>query len=212
MRVRVKICGISSAEAAAAAIEAGADAVGFVFAESPRQVTIERALELASHVPPFVTRVAVFRYPNPDQVMEVVRRFQPSVVQSEPGDGVNVGVPLSLGFLPVFHDGPGVVSQVCDYGGRPGNDNCVLLEGAGRGGLGTKPDWTRAAEIAQHTRLVLAGGLTPENVGEAIRIVRAHGVDVSSGVESKGVKDPARIFEFIEAVRSACAAGALEGV
>jgi len=195
MRVRIKICGVMSPEAAVAAVEAGADAVGFVFAESPRQIDAARAIEISRALPPFVARVAVFRYPEPGAVAGIVRRVKPTVVQSEPVDGLHAALEPGVGFLPVFHDGADLVSRVGEA-----SPSAVLIEAAGRGGRGVAPDWRRAEEIARRFPLVLAGGLTPENVAEAIRKVRPFAVDVSSGVESSyGVKDPAKVRRFVEA-------------
>lgn len=208
MRVRVKICGITTTEAAAAAAEAGVDAVGYVFADSPRRVRIEQALALSDRLGAFVTRVAVFRYPAPDEVGAVVRALRPEMVQSEPAGDVAEAIAGASELLAVFHDTPTLGSRVREYvdqylercKGRP----AILLEAPGRGGRGIRPSWDRAAAVARDARLVLAGGLTPENVADAIRAVRPYAVDVSTGVEGRpGVKDPARIEAFMAAVRRA---------
>jgi phosphoribosylanthranilate isomerase len=195
VRVRVKICGVTSPAAAIVAVEAGADAVGFVFAESPRKIDATRAIEISRAVPPFVARVAVFRYPEPAKVAEIVRLVRPTLVQCEPVDGLSAVLEAGVGFLPVFHDGADLGARIADA--KP---SAVLLEAAGRGGRGVAPDWRRAREIARRLPLVLAGGLTPENVVEAIREVRPFAVDVSSGVESSpGVKDAEKVRRFVEA-------------
>ena len=195
MRVRIKICGVTSTDAARAAVEAGADGVGFVFAESPRRIGAGQALEISRALPPFVARVAVFRLPDPAEVAEIVRAVRPTLVQSEPVDGLREALPDGVGLLPVYHDDGDLVARV--ELAEPGP---LLLEAAGRGGRGIAPDWGRAAEIARRFPLVLAGGLDPDNVAEAIGEVRPFAVDVSSGVESApGVKDPERIRRFVEA-------------
>ena len=204
MRVRVKICGIVTPEAAAAAVQAGADAVGFVFADSPRRVDVERAGEIARSLPPFVTRVAVFRYPRPHEVADVVRRLRPDLVQAEPVAGLREALVTGVAFLPVLHDGADLDRRAAELG-QP----ALLLEAAGRGGRGVAPDPERAARLARRFRLVLAGGLTPENVAAAIRRVRPFAVDVSSGVESApAIKDPERIGRFVDEVRRGCDAPA----
>jgi len=194
VRVRVKICGVTSRESVRAAVDAGADAVGFVFAESPRRIDVERALELSREIPPFVARVAVFRHPDPETVAEIVQRLCPDAVQSEPVDGL-----VRAKLLPVFHDDSDLVTRVESFG-----PSALLLEAAGRGGRGFAPNWERAATLAARYPLVLAGGLCAENVADAIRRVRPFAVDVSSGVESApGIKDPYRIRSFVDAVRHA---------
>ncbi len=207
MRTRIKICGLRTPEAVQAAVDAGADAVGFVFAESPRRVSPREATRLAALLPPFVARVAVFRYPEATGLADALGRFPADVVQAEPGPALAAADLGGRRWLPVLHDGPGLLA-----GRAPEEDpaavaedaGLALLEADGRGGRGVRPDWDRAAALARRLRLVLAGGLTPENVEEAIRRVRPWAVDVSSGVESEpGVKDPARIEAFAAAVRRA---------
>ena len=118
MRVRVKICGITTAEAAAAASEAGADAVGYVFADSPRRVRIEQALALSGRLGAFVTRVAVFRHPAPDEVGAVVRALRPEMVQLEPAADLVETLAGASELLAVFHDTPTLGSQVREYVAR----------------------------------------------------------------------------------------------
>lgn len=197
MRVFVKICGLSTSRAVAAAITAGADAIGFVFAESPRQVTPQRARELCSEVSPVIVRVAVMRHPAAAHWRAVAKGFEPDWLQTEAGDYTGLNVPPQIGRLPVYRD-----VQALDITAIP-TDEMVLFEAAASG-EGERANWQRAAELAPARQLVLAGGLTPENVGEAIATVRPWGVDVSSGVESKrGVKDVGLITAFIDAVREA---------
>ncbi len=197
MRIFVKICGLSTPRAVAAAITAGADAIGFVFAPSPRQVTPERARELCSEVSPVIVRVAVMRHPAAAQWRAVAENFQPDWLQTEAADYAGLDVLPHIGRLPVYRDVPAL-----DITAIP-TDEMVLFEAAASG-RGERADWQRAAQLAPGRQLVLAGGLTPENVGEAIATVRPFGVDVSSGVESKrGVKDVGLITAFIDAVRAA---------
>ncbi len=196
-RTRIKICGVTTVEVIDAAIDAGVDALGFVFAESPRAVTAGEAAKLAESVPPYVSRVAVFFQPRREDVQRTLAVFPADVVQAEPVGGLDSSIQL----MPVVHDGPDAVELIegdVDPGGS------LLFEASGRGGQGRMPSWGRAARIAARRRLVLAGGLTPENVGEAIRTVRPFAVDVSSGVESSlGVKDADLIHEFVGAVHRA---------
>jgi phosphoribosylanthranilate isomerase len=209
MRVRVKVCGVTTPAAARAAVDAGVDALGFVFAESPRRVNVGQALKIAAAVPPFVTRVAVFRHPDVEQVTEVLYRFRPHLVQTEPDERLTQLLGERGLLLPVFHDAEQVVNEVERFVAGVRALSGVHFEAAGRGGRGVLPDWTRAAELARLAPLVLAGGLNPDNVAEAIRCVRPYAVDVSSGVESApGVKDAGLVRRFVEAVRRAEESGA----
>ncbi len=205
MRVRIKICGITDPTAAVAASDAGADAVGFVFyPPSPRNLEPDAATDLARHVSPLVTRVAVFRSPESREIKDVVSRFHPHVIQVEPSAQSVAAIPDSVALLPVFHEGPHLEDEVAAFIPRSGAAPTIVLEAAGTGGRGLAPDWDRAAKLAKSTHLVLAGGLSPDNVADAIRLVRPWAVDVSSGVESSpGVKDPKLIAAFVAAVREA---------
>lgn len=197
MRVFVKICGLTTPRAVESAISAGADAIGFVFAESPRQVTPKQARELCSGVSPAIVRVAVMRQPSAAHWRAVAEEFEPDWLQTDAVDYTGLDVPDRFGRLPVYRDVPGL-----DVAAIPAHE--MMLFEAAASGQGERADWRLAAELAADRQLVLAGGLTPENVGEAIATARPWGVDVSSGVEGKrGVKDVERIVAFIDAVRAA---------
>jgi len=201
VRVFVKICGLSTPGAVSAAIRAGADAIGFVFAESPRRVTPKRAAQLCAGVSPAIVRVAVMRRPTRDEWQRVAEEFAPDWLQTEADDFARLDLPESISRLPVFRDMPGLDLAAFNREER-------LLFEAAESGQGVQADWRRAADLVAgmgaDRQLVLAGGLTPGNVGAAIASVRPWGVDVSSGVESRrGVKDPERIAAFIRAVREA---------
>lgn len=197
MRVFVKICGLKTPEAVHAAVEAGADAVGFVFADSPRRVTAEAAAALAALVPPGIPRVAVMRHPRPRDWDEVAAIMRPDWLQTDAEDYAALLLPPGVMALPVYRDLPGL--EPAQLSGR----ERALFE-AGASGIGSMPDWQRARELARLTQLVLAGGLDAGNVGAAIARVRPWGVDVSSGVESqRGVKDSGKIAAFVAAVRRA---------
>jgi phosphoribosylanthranilate isomerase len=203
MRARIKICGLTGEEAIDAAIESGADAVGFVFAPSPRRVTPERAVALARRLPSFVLKVAVFADATAEEVREVTARLAPDRIQIEAGSSDALGGDMRARVLPVFHDGPKLLQEVASYREASTGDPTILLDGR-LSGRGETADWGVAAQVARTARVVLAGGLNPENVVLAIRIVRPYAVDVSSGVESSpGVKDPIRIAAFVAAVRAA---------
>jgi phosphoribosylanthranilate isomerase len=190
----VKICGITSEAAIDAAISAGADAVGFVFADSPRRVGLERACELASLVPAHIMRVAVMRHPALAFARQVVEIFEPDWLQTDAEDLEAISLPAGCHALPVYRNG-----QVADPVALPSR---LLFEGAASG-AGSTADWTEAAELAEQRELILAGGLSTANIAAAVAAVRPWGVDVSSGVErSRGVKDERKIAEFVARVRA----------
>jgi phosphoribosylanthranilate isomerase len=190
----IKVCGMTTAAGVKAAVEAGADAIGFVFAPSARRVTINRACELAHGMRQRVTIVAVTLHPTRQEADEIVRDFRPHMLQADAEDYLGLHMPQRLARLPVLRIAN---LEHAEYPPR------VLFEGP-KSGTGQVADWQQAAALAQRTRLVLAGGLNPGNVAEAIRIVRPYGVDVSSGVESRpGEKSPELIRQFISAARAA---------
>jgi phosphoribosylanthranilate isomerase len=194
MSLLVKICGLQKADDVKAAVSAGADAVGFVFAESVRRVTPAAASKLTQYLPKRVKRVAVMRHPTQSEWQEVLETFSPDVLQTDIDDFEALDVPGSVERWPVIREG---------YAGIDGRLPGVFLYEGQRSGAGQTVDWPRAAEIAKRGRMILAGGLGIDNIATAIRTVRPHGVDVSSGVESRpGRKDPGLIQLFIKAARA----------
>jgi phosphoribosylanthranilate isomerase len=190
----IKICGMTDARAVSTAIELGVEAIGFVFAPSVRQLTPARAAELARPARERLACIAVTQHPTQVQLDEIVRVFSPDVLQTDIEDLLDLRLPQTLLRLPVLRAG------ATPSGSLPGQ---LLFEGP-RSGSGATTDWTRAAEYARATRLVLAGGLDAANVGEAIRVVRPWGVDTSSGVEGQpGRKDPLKMQAFVMAARAA---------
>src|SRR6202142_2901528 len=195
-RMWIKICGITSADAIAAAAAANVDAIGFVFAPSPRQVTPGQAAQLAALVPPGILRIAVAQHPLQMKVDEICRTLKPDYFQTDVEDLRELKVPTHIKLLPVVRFGRKTPHPL------PAR---MLFEGP-TSGIGELADWGRAAELARQTQLILAGGVLADNVAEAIEAVRPFGVDVSSGVEeSPGIKDPQKIFAFVHAVRAAAA-------
>ena len=198
MTIWVKICGLTTRAAVEAAVAAGADAVGFVFAPSKRQVTAAAAAQLAQGVPRRIPRVAVMLHPTQSQLDEVWSGFRPDVLQTDIEDLQTLRVPMGLTVMPVVRAG-GVGLKPA----APSRHNRILFEGP-VSGVGSTSDWHSAAQLARTRQLVLAGGLNATNVADAIAAVRPFGVDVSSGVEaSPGIKDPARIHEFVQRARAA---------
>ena len=190
----IKICGMTTPEAVAAALVAGVDAIGFVFADSPRQLTLEDALSLAAPARGQVRCVAVTRHPSQRYLDDVLAEFRPDVLQIDAEDLGALSLPRELELLPVFRGWDGSQSKL------PAR---LLFEGP-LSGSGTQCDWTAAQRLARRTQLVLAGGLDAGNVATAISAVRPFGVDVSSGVEERpGVKSPDEVARFAAAARSA---------
>jgi phosphoribosylanthranilate isomerase len=192
----IKICGITSADAVSVAATAQVDAIGFVFAPSPRQVTPGQAAQLAALAPPGMLRIAVAQHPLQMKVDEICRVLKPDYFQTDVEDLRELRIPAHIKVLPVLRFGRKTPSPL---------PRRIVFEGP-TSGIGELADWGRAAELARQTELILAGGLTAENVAEAVQVVRPFGVDVSSGVElDHGVKDPGKIYEFVRAVRAAAA-------
>src|SRR6202795_1043222 len=190
----IKICGITSADAVAAAAEANVDAIGFVFAPSPRQVTPGQAAQLAALAPPGILRIAVAQHPLQMKVDEICRILKPDYFQTDVEDLRELKIPPHVKVLPVVRFGRKTPSPL------PAR---MLFEGPSSG-IGELADLGMAAVLRRHTELILAGGLSALNVSEAIQAVRPFGVDVSSGVEDvPGIKDPDKIHEFVRAVRVA---------
>ena len=194
MSIFVKICGLRDAATVEAAVAAGASAVGFVFAASPREVSIDQAVAAAAGVPGHVKRVAVMRHPSPEAWNAVRDGFAPDVLQTDVEDFAALDVPEEITRWPVYREGGLAV---------PGElEGAFVYEGPSSG-AGETVNWERAAALAKDRRMILAGGLDADNVAGAMATVRPWGVDVSSGVESApGKKDANRIRQFINAARA----------
>ena len=202
----VKICGTTNEEDALLAVALGADAVGFVFAVSPRQVSFGKVRDIVCRIPHDVLTVGVFRNELPDRVVKIVRRAGLQAAQlhghetPEETSWIADRVPTTI---KAFSAGHPNLQRLKEY-----NANIVLIDGANPGS-GEMFDWSLAedAPIAGH-KLMLAGGLNPENVVSAIGQVRPWAVDVSSGVEERpGHKDPAKMKTFIDMAKSANTTG-----
>jgi phosphoribosylanthranilate isomerase len=192
----IKICGLTTAEALGAALEMGVDAVGFVFAASPRRLTPQFAAQLARPARGRARCVAVVRHPRQEEIDEMLRLFAPDVLQGDLAELAGLRLPAGVVQLPVLR---AVTTAPAELPAR------ILFESA-VSGSGARADWDAAALLARRTELVLAGGLDSANVGAAIAAVRPFGVDVSSGVEERpGVKSPAAITQFVQAARAAAA-------
>ena len=202
-RTRVKFCGITRAQDADGAVRLGADAVGLVLAEgSPRFISLAQAAIIRRRLPAFVQAVALFRNPAAEEVRRAVDALQPDLLQFHGEEAPEFCEGFGRPYLKaVPMKGP---VDLGDWERRFASASALLLDAHGAseaGGQGRAFDWGR---IAAGRPYVLAGGLTPDNVGAAVAQLRPYAVDVSSGIESQpGVKDEDRMRRFMEAVRRA---------
>jgi len=205
MKTRVKICGITSVTDGLAAAESGADMIGLMFYEgSPRHITLAQAAEISRALPPFVQRVGVFVNPDAAQVMEAIAACGLNLLQFH-GDETS-DFCTQFGLMSVkavrVRDAASLAAL------EKYQTDAILLDAhskAGLGGTGEQFNWELAVAAQKFGKpIFLAGGLTPENVADAVRQVRPFAVDVSSGVESApGKKDAAKVRAFIQAAKSA---------
>ena len=213
---RVKICGMKDPDSVMMAVKYGADAVGFITevpVSTPRKIDRETARELAASTPPLVSTVMVCMPDSLDNALELTRCVKPDAVQVHSSMSQedlrslkeNTGVKL----IKTIHiDGETDVDSAVDEINELDNiADAVLLDtkiDGKTGGTGTVHDWARSAEITLHSSLpvILAGGLNPGNVADAIRTVRPYGVDTASGVETGSVKDEDKVMMFINNARS----------
>jgi phosphoribosylanthranilate isomerase len=204
--IKVKVCGITNAADALAAVEAGADALGFIFYEnSPRYIVPAVAAGIIAGLPPLVTSVGVFVNKELATVRSIMDGCGLTLAQLHGDENASYCHELSRPTMKALRlKDRGSLLTLAEYQGRGGVRGFVLdaFSETAYGGTGQTTDWALAADVAKTTPILLAGGLTPDNVPEAIRSVRPYGVDVSSGVESApGKKDHAKIRAFIDAVR-----------
>lgn len=202
------MCGMTRAVDVAAAVAAGADGIGVILVPSKRQVSLEHAGEILRDVPPAVVTVGVFVNPELEELLEAVRHLGLDAVQLHGSESVALcrAVPEHVTVVKAFRVAPGFDPAVMEA--YRGAVKAVLLDtfvpGEG-GGTGEVFDWSLiAGNLPAWAPVLLAGGLTPENVGEAIRTVRPYAVDVSSGVEdAPGIKNHDKIERFVAAARAA---------
>jgi phosphoribosylanthranilate isomerase len=199
--VFVKVCGITSEEDALLAVAMGADAVGFVFAPSPRQIGPGKAAEIAKRLPAEIVTVGVFRDEPRQRVVDTVHKSGLRAAQlhgretPEVSRWVRARLPL---LIKAFPAGDPQLDHADDYGA-----DAILVDSA-TPGSGEVFDWSLAEGAPTNRRVILAGGLTADNVGDAIRQVRPWGVDVATGVEaSPGRKDARKLRAFVQAARLA---------
>lgn len=205
MNVRVKICGITNLEDASAAVDAGADALGFIFYESsPRKVSLEAAASIIRELPPFVAKVGVFVNEKEQTMLIAAAQIGLDTLQLHGEEPPAPWLSCSLKTIKAFR----VRDADSLQGLRAYDTSAWLLDSFvpdKPGGTGAKFNWDLAVEARKIGRpIILAGGLTPENVAEAVHKVRPFAVDVSSGVESSpGKKDHTKVRRFIAAAKAA---------
>lgn len=205
-RTRIKICGIKTPEIALSCVEAGVDAIGFVFAKgSPRQIEPHQAWEIATFLPPFVTKVGLMVNPSLEQ-FDAIREACPfDYAQLHGSESESLVRDCGPWLIKAIRFDSATIEDELRRWSQIEDVDALLIDGSS-GGQGDTLDWetlARVKGVCDHP-LILAGGLTPENVGEAISIVQPFAVDVSSGVErDRGEKDPALITAFCQAVREA---------
>jgi phosphoribosylanthranilate isomerase len=210
VRTRVKFCGCRSVEDVMRAAQCGADAVGMIFAPSKRRITLETAKEIAASIPAFITPVGVFSDPSFEEVMQLRSVFPDLVVQLHGDESPAFASSIDGKVIKTIHvaeeraDAKRIREAAHEY------PRALLLfdtvAGAERGGTGVRFDWRPLVPVAREREVVVAGGLTPQNVGECVRTVRPFGVDVCSGVETDLKKDVSKMRAFVRAVRDADAA------
>jgi len=205
MATAVKICGITRIEDALAAARAGADAIGLVFyARSPRYVTPAKAAEIIRALPPFITTVGLFVNASADEVRAVLAKAPVELLQFHGEESPEFCRQFGQPYVKAVRMGPGV--DLIQYARHYHDAKALLLdtfvEGV-QGGSGVTFDWSLIPRDLA-LPIILSGGLTTDNVAEAVRRVRPLAVDVSSGVESdKGIKDASKISAFMKGVRNA---------
>jgi len=209
MSIRIKICGITNAQDAEAAVAAGADALGFVFyAQSPRCIEPAVAKRIIAQLPPFILSVGVFVNQDQETIRNIYNECGLAFAQlhgdETPAFCESLGRPILRALR--LRD-RGSLLALAEYKGRMGVRGFVVdaFSAEAYGGTGQTVDWSLAREVAKAAPILLAGGLTPGNVQEAVRQVQPYGVDVSSGVEERpGKKDHEKIRAFTRAIRLEC--------
>ena len=203
MRTRIKICGITRTEDALCAAMLGADAIGLVFYKgSPRNVTLKQAGEIVSKLPPFVSVVGLFVDALPEEIDTVMKAVRLDLLQFHGDETPALCHSSRLPFIKAIRMREGL--NIAEYSNRYPAARGFLLDTYQKdvpGGTGSTFDWSCVPKDMKKP-IILAGGLTPQNVVEAITVLRPYGVDVSGGVESsKGIKDADKMAAFIKHVQ-----------
>lgn len=202
--VKVKVCGITRPEDARVAADYGADAIGLIFAESPRQISVEGARKIVSELPEGLLKVGVFVDEEPEKVLEVAREVGLDYAQLHGDEGSEVVAKVRDGGIGVIKAlrvrDAGSLDRLDDYGAA-----LYLLDAyseKARGGTGERFDWDVAKALRGYANILVSGGLTPENVRAAIEFFEPYGVDASSSLEdAPGIKNCERVRRFVSAAK-----------
>lgn len=210
MRTRIKFCGCTDLRDVMLAVETGADAIGMIFAPSPRRITESSARHIAEHLPPFITPVGVFVNPTRDEVGRARDIFPDLVIQLHGDESPQFVSSLDGKVIKTVHVPHDATDSNAVELAANQHPRAILLfdtvvDGK-RGGTGVTFPWRAVAPIARERQIIVGGGLNPENVPACVRAVRPFGVDVRSGIETDGRKDAMKMRAFVKAVKDSDAA------
>jgi phosphoribosylanthranilate isomerase len=210
MRTRIKFCGCTGVRDAMLAVETGADAIGMIFAPSPRRIAESAAKEIAQHLPPFVSPVGVFVNPSREEIERARSLFPDLIVQLHGDESPSFVSSIDGKVVKAIHVAPDAEDGEAIERAANRHPRAILLfdtkTDASRGGTGQTFPWRLIAPIARERHVIVSGGLTPENVAACVRTVRPYGVDVRSGIESEARKDALKMRAFVKAVKDSDAA------
>jgi phosphoribosylanthranilate isomerase len=204
VNTRIKVCGLTTPDDAVMVADAGVDAIGMVFyAPSPRAVSVDLGAAIARAVGPFMTTVALLVNPDIELVEQVISRVRPSLLQFHGDESEDFCAQFNYPYLKALRMKPGMdVRHEAALFSSASGILCDTWNPDLYGGTGESFDWTRLQGVAGFP-LILAGGLTPDNVGRGLSLAQPYAVDVSGGVESaKGIKDRDKVTAFVRAVRA----------
>ncbi len=210
MRTRIKFCGCTSLHDVMLAVQTGADAVGLIFAPSPKRITEGEARHIAEKLPPFITPVGVFVNPKREEIDRARAIFPDLVIQLSGNESPSFASSLEGKVIKAIHVAPD--DENTDELERLANEHpraIVLYDTKSDGlpgGTGLSFSWRAISPIARERQIIVAGGLTPENVSNCVRTVRPYGVDVRTGIETDGRKDPMKMRAFVQAIKDTDAA------
>lgn len=210
MRTRIKFCGCTSLHDVMLAVETGADAVGLIFGPSPKRITENEARYIAQKLPPFITPVGVFVDPKREEIDRAREIFPDLVIQLSGDESPSYTSSLDGKVIKAIRVEPGCEDTDTLELAANQHPRAILLFDTKReglaGGTGISFSWRAIAPIARERQIIVAGGLGPENVSNCVRTVRPYGVDVRSGIETDGRKDPMKMRAFVQAIKETDAA------